>query len=246
MKIYLQRYGYLTNNNVEITNDNGFDDVLESAVKKYQKFFKLNVSGILDAETLDLMSKPRCGVADFFTKDNEDEQEHHNLRVNGSHYTLFPNRQRWPVSKYHLTFGFIHQFPREFIAPVARALKSWDSNTMFSFSPAAHWPAADIVLSFERRDHGDGAPFDGLGGILAHASGPNEGRVHFDGDENWSVGVAADRLNLEMVALHELGHVLGLGHSTVKEAIMWPYAGLGEGKVVLHPDDIAGIRDLYK
>jgi hypothetical protein len=45
------------------------------------------------------------------------------------------------------------------------------------------------------------------------------------------------------VALHELGHSLGLGHSEVTGSVMEPvYAG---SRRSLHPDDIAGIQALY-
>ena len=45
------------------------------------------------------------------------------------------------------------------------------------------------------------------------------------------------------VALHEVGHALGLGHSNNPAAVMYPqYTG---GKRTLHMDDIAGIRMIY-
>ena len=45
------------------------------------------------------------------------------------------------------------------------------------------------------------------------------------------------------VALHEIGHILGLMHSTVDGTVMWPL--LQNGLHTLHHDDIDGIQALY-
>jgi len=51
---------------------------------------------------------------------------------------------------------------------------------------------------------------------------------------------------LEDVATHELGHVLGLGHSTDPNATMYPsYSLCSQGPRTLADDDIAGVRGLY-
>jgi hypothetical protein len=77
-----------------------------------------------------------------------------------------------------------------------------------------------------------------------------------------SPGGQSDRIDLESLALHEMGHMLGLGHSAIGEtevlsngrrrvvgsgAVMFPLA-MTAGTIadrVLHADDIAGIVDLY-
>ncbi|KAG8366878.1 hypothetical protein BUALT_Bualt16G0013800 [Buddleja alternifolia] len=111
-------------------------------------------------------------------------------------------------------------------------------------SPRCGVPDIVNVIGFHRGNHGDGAPFDGPGGTLAHAFAPTNGRFHYDADERWSVGPVANAFDLETIAVHEIGHLLGLGHSSVEEAIMYPSIGLGQTKN-LHADDIQGIRALY-
>ncbi|KAK3406616.1 hypothetical protein EUGRSUZ_K02794, partial [Eucalyptus grandis] len=201
----------------------------EFAVKTYQLNYHLNVTGTLDPQTTSKMMRPRCGVADI---------------INGT-TRMGP---RWPASNYHLTYGFLPGTPEAATAPVARAFATWTSVTRFTFSYVEDHEIANIQIGFARGDHGDGAhnSFDGPGGTLAHAFPPTVGLFHYDADEKWAVdppsGSAA--FNVETVALHEIGHLLGLGHSDVEGAIMYSSIAPGTTKG-LHADDIQGIKALY-
>ncbi len=130
---------------------------------------------------------------------------------------------------------------------VERAFNEWQKYANVTISPGDRADAArSITILFARRDHGDGHPFDGPGGVLAHTyypapinSEPIAGDMHMDADENWHTGANTD---LFSVALHEAGHALGLGHSDRPGAVMYPYYRFSSG---LTDDDIAGIRALY-
>lgn len=51
---------------------------------------------------------------------------------------------------------------------------------------------------------------------------------------------------VEAVGSHEFGHMLGLNHSPVPSATMWPYISACDTSVeTLDPDDVAGIQFLY-
>ncbi|XP_051117811.1 metalloendoproteinase 5-MMP-like [Andrographis paniculata] len=242
LKHYLHHFGYLNYRNQTHLEDDDFDNALESAIKTYQKNFHVSPTGTMDAATVAKMTSPRCGVADIVEGVNTMETK--NQSIDSAKYSFFPNNPRWPLLKTHLRYRFRPDTPIRAIAPVNRAFQRWASATHFTFSRVGSNAQTDIVVAFFRRNHGDNSPFDGQGGILAHAFAPTNGRFHYDADENWVIGAIQGGYDLETVAIHEIGHLLGLGHSQVPAAIMFPNIDSGITKG-LHNDDIQGIRALY-
>ncbi len=130
---------------------------------------------------------------------------------------------------------------------ILRAYTIWSKYVKVDFQPGTD-PNGTHTLNilFASRAHGDGYPFDGPGGILAHTfypSPPNPepiaGDMHFDADERWHIGVDVD---LFSVALHETGHALGLGHSDRPGDVMYPYYSITSD---LTAHDVAAVRRLY-
>ncbi|NXO20438.1 MMP2 collagenase, partial [Cisticola juncidis] len=72
----------------------------------------------------------------------------------------------------------------------ARAFQVWSDVTPLRFN-RINDGEADIMINFGRWEHGDGYPFDGKDGLLAHAFAPGPGiggDSHFDDDELWTLG----------------------------------------------------------
>ncbi len=135
-------------------------------------------------------------------------------------------------------------------AEVIRAIRTWEKYVQINFTQATDPNLFDgIDISWELGAHGDAGPFDGAGGVLAHAFYPNPpnsetiaGDLHFDEAETWSVGGGTD---LYSVALHEIGHSIGMDHSTTSSAVMFSTYSSGTVYSDLTSDDINGIRTLY-
>jgi hypothetical protein len=90
--------------------------------------------------------------------------------------------------------------------------------------------------------------FDGPSGTLAHAYYPPPngnsaaGDMHFDSAENWSCNTSG--IDIGIVALHEIGHSLGLAHeNTSTVAVMDPF--YNTSLTSLQSDDISGATAIY-
>ncbi|XP_078662472.1 stromelysin-3-like [Branchiostoma floridae x Branchiostoma belcheri] len=227
---YLTKFGYLNKDKMSKASDmtpTEMDNMVRDAVMLFQEMAHLPMTGSLDEMTMQQMTMPRCGVADLGE-----------FRLTG---------RKW--DKTDLTYRLINTSPQldraEVEDAIYRAFRVWEQVTPLRFRRTSG--VSDIEISFVHFDHGDGNPFDGPGGTLAHAYFPGAGiggDAHFDESEQWTVRTARGT-NLFIVAAHEFGHSLGLEHSQVLNALMYPfYQGYVEN-FQLDYDDILGIQTIY-
>ncbi|KAF7663043.1 hypothetical protein LDENG_00220000 [Lucifuga dentata] len=196
-----------------------------------QRFFGLKVTGMLDANTLEIMKKPRCGVPDDkATSFNPfgSKWQQNNLTYRMENYTQ--DLARWQVDD-----------------SIEKALKVWADVTPLRFT-GIYNGTADIMISFNHLFHDDFYPFDGPNGSVAHAFAPAPGiggDVHFDNDEIFTYR-STKKFDLFHVAAHEFGHSLGLDHSDDTSALMHPtFRKINPDTFILPPDDVNGIQSLY-
>jgi hypothetical protein len=180
-----------------------------------------------------------------------DDQQHGNVQgANPKAPPVVPHftvRGRW-ADPQRLTYRIEDRagpFDAEaFGAAITRACATWTETGLVAFSVAEADAKPDVVLGWRRGHHGACEPFS-ADSAVAH-SGPvrNGTFVHFDAGRKWVADAEHDRdgYSLYGTALHELGHVLGLGHSTVADAVM--STGVVRS-APLAPSDLFGLQSLY-
>ncbi|GLG99055.1 Matrix metalloproteinase-2 [Gryllus bimaculatus] len=235
---FMKRFGYL---DPGIPNSEALyrEDAIIEAIKNMQKFGAIPQTGILDSNTLQLMKRKRCGVPDVIRR----------KRI--KRYIV--GSEGW--KKRNITYFIANWTPKlgeeNVFHEMQKAFNSWSGYARLSFQYSRD-PNADIIIAFGRGPHGDYYPFDGPGNILAHAYFPYEhgnygGDIHFDDDEEWKMrpGELESGVDFFTVAVHELGHSLGLAHSPVSGSIMFPYYKGYQPNFQLDYDDILAMYELY-
>jgi hypothetical protein len=179
--------------------------------------------------------------------------------------------QSFPIRYFVTDAGVPGVSAPDFQAAVTRAFATWNavetantSSQFVGFTRAR--PLSDdgmVVIGYENRPElertlaATSFLIDVVDGEIV------ESDIFFNSSFPWSTSAAGEsgRFDVESIALHELGHLHGLGHSALgetevrpggrrvlgAEAVMFPIA-FTAGSIAdrrLRPDDIAGLTEIY-
>ncbi|XP_069047583.1 matrix metalloproteinase-17b isoform X2 [Lepisosteus oculatus] len=256
---WLTLYGYLPPPDPATGHLQTWEAVTQ-AVKAMQRFAGLPETGVIDEETLTLMSTPRCSLPD----DQGEPQPTPQSSTFSQHAQQHPQRQRrdtaeWTKSHKNISWR-VRSYPshsslsREMIRSLLfYALRVWAEPTPLEFHEVGVTGEAELQVDFLQGSHGDSFPFDGPGGAVGHAFFPSDpqraGTVHLDSQEDWTFRASESQgTDLFTVAVHEFGHALGLSHSSARRSIMRPYYQGPVGDPLqyqLSPEDRREILRLY-
>lgn len=237
---YFQKYGYATPSGPSSGTLRTQEEYTQG-IRAFQMRYGLNQTGTITPETKALLDLPRCGNPDTQPRGGPGQ-------IRAKRYAH--SGLKW--GKKDLTYRFL-SFTNDVSQSeqkhaIKKAFQVWSDVTPLTFTERLSG-GADIYIKFATFDHGDGYPFDGVGGTLAHAFFPDpylrglEGDAHFDDYETFTVNTDQGT-DLFIVAAHEFGHSLGLGHSTDLTALMAPfYRYVPDFR--LPYDDQLGIQLLY-
>jgi peptidoglycan hydrolase-like protein with peptidoglycan-binding domain len=203
-----------------------YDEHTAAAVRALQSIGGLAPTGVVDEATRVLLARPRCGVPDGIERLDASDKF-------ANHYTSWAGRTSLT---YRLQNTDDVSLP-DARAAVSAALSRWSQQTNMTFSEVGG--AADIEIRF--------SAIDGFDGALGSTTLPLGGDVTLDTAETWSASptlpAPPNTTDLQYVLIHELGHALGIRHSSVTNAVMLPFYDVPVRGVAV--DDKVAVSALY-
>ncbi|KAL1789249.1 matrix metalloproteinase-21 [Sigmodon hispidus] len=270
---FLLKYGWSEVPNPKESAGLPVGSTLAQAIRRFQKANRLPASGELDPPTLAAMNRPRCGIPDSRLPPQAALPTPSALprpvglrprvrqkrflqmllpKPGGQHEGTSDTGPSRAFSKKMLSWRLVgdaysSQLSVEEQRYIFRlAFRMWSEVTPLDFREDLTAPGTmvDIKLGFGRGRHlGCPRVFDGSGHEFAHAW--RLGEIHFDEDEHFTPLSSDTGISLLKVAVHEIGHVLGLPHTYRAGSIMQPNYIPQEPAFELDWSDRKAIQRLY-
>jgi hypothetical protein len=160
------------------------------------------------------------------------------LRERDSALVRWPDRTGNPLTVWIQPSSGVTDFTREYVSRVQVAFESWDALQLpVRFAFVADSAAADVHVNW-----------------IDHFNEPISGRTRWARDDEWTItdaniilavhhhqGETLDPESMKAMALHEIGHLLGLDHTVDSMSIMAPRVRVRD----LTSADRATVRLLY-
>ncbi|KAM9310941.1 matrix metalloproteinase-21-like [Gastrophryne carolinensis] len=178
-----------------------------------------------DSSTQETSQRRRRSVLYSLVDHYRRKRDNRNAVENGNAMTFSKRTLKWRL----MGEGYSMQLTIEQQRRILRtAFRMWSEVIPLQFEEDLTGDEIDIRVGFGTGQHlGCSQAFDGVGQEFAHAW--YLGEIHFDDDEHF-VGPSSEQgISLLKVAVHEIGHALGLPHINRKGSVMQPnYAPQGK------------------
>ncbi|KAF1946290.1 hypothetical protein EJ02DRAFT_394492 [Clathrospora elynae] len=209
------------------------DSDLPKAIRKIQRKLKGPVTGTFSDKMMTMMSGPRCGTEQPYNMTDADDASEMHRR-----YVLWGPKWvqttlTWRFDSYTSDLPTSRQQ-----STISAAFAQWMNYVPLNIVPAASNARPDIYIRFA--SFGPDDTRYGYTTMVSNGVYMSSGNINvtFNDDYQWT----DDRLFI-YTAVHEIGHVLGLSHSSVEAAVMFAYY---DGNIrPVHPDDKMGIHSIY-
>lgn len=207
-----------------------FDHQTALAVRAFQRANGIAETGALDHETRASLHGARCATPDLPKASEEADDAHRKWATHGTKWAT--TSLKWKVNTFS-TLPNSTVTTAQVQSAAAAAFASWAAVTSLTFTQSSSSP--DIVISMGTVDNA-------RGGGLAQATSPEDGGdITMDRLERWNTDTDA-----QSVLVHEIGHALGLDHSSIAGASLFPSYTVGSTSLrTLERDDKVAISSLY-